>query len=169
MLEIKSLRVVVVPGKYMFEKSISVVVYYKHKLNKCKSRSIGWPSIINDGPAEQYVIYQLRKMRETGFSWIFISHELALKNPNHLIVVMINHGENPAILAIRDLFYVAEVYVVTRFEDRHDMYIWCMMQWYNGGWCMYMIEKCRFLRLESSFNETRLIANGLSLLSLSWP
>ena len=46
-----------------------------------------------------------------------------LKNPNHLILVMINHDENPAILAIKDLFAPAEIYALTRFEDRHDMYV----------------------------------------------
>lgn len=36
---------------------------------------------------------------------------------------MVNLDENSAILAIKDLFSHVEVYVVTWFEDQHDMYV----------------------------------------------
>ena len=91
----KSLLVVAVqPSKYMFEKSISVVVYYRAQVEK-NPRA---------GQLDSPALYVIGRLFEN--SQFF---RAGLKNPNHLILVMINHDEDPAILAIKDLVIPTEV------------------------------------------------------------
>ena len=86
--------VAVQPDKYMFEKSISVVDYYRAQDEK-NPRA---------GQLDDTALYVIGRLFENSN---FLRH--GLKNPNHLTLVMINHDEDPAILAIKDLFVPAEV------------------------------------------------------------